>query len=297
MGNQRAALRRQGHPRPFSTERAETADVDAIASATRRSRISQRMTRHRLRRRLDDERAAEMSSEQCLYNGGATESWRALMSKVNRMIEVLQFELTSCPNPTSRSKLFDILWSHHSVKHNLPEFYLPPKEAKAQMEVIANLQRELDAVKGVQSSDKLVVRGALLSAAVSTDVSDFRAVAKVLKTSASNVKNARHRRCLLEDLGSSVWAVPRRRQRSDVLSEEVLDVVTHWWNVETRVSPNKKDVVRKRVSGSRTVEENAAHYLLESQVRSPFIVYEDVMRVLLPRSALLVSCLAALGHQ
>jgi hypothetical protein len=110
------------------------------------------------------------------------------MCKVNRVIEVLQTELTSCPNPTSRFELFDILWSHPLVKHNLPEFYLPSKEAKAQMEVIANLQRELDAVKGVHSSDKLVVRGALLSAVVSTDVSDFRAIAKVFKTNATNVK-------------------------------------------------------------------------------------------------------------
>lgn len=188
MENQRAALRRQGCSRPFPTERAEATDVDAIASATRRSRIRQRVSRHRLKRRLDDERAAEMSFEQCMYNGGATLSRRALMCKISRVIEVLQSELTSCPNPTSRSELFDILWSHPSVKHNLPEFYLPPKEAKAQMEVIANLQRELDAVKGVQSSDKLVVRGALLSAAVSTNVSDFRAIAKVLKTSATNVK-------------------------------------------------------------------------------------------------------------
>jgi hypothetical protein len=114
--------------------------------------------------------------------------------KANRVIEVLQSELLSCPGPASRSEFFDILWSHPSVKQNLLECYLPPKEAKAQMEVIGNLQCELDAVKGVQSTDKLVVRGALLSAAVSTDVSNVRAIAKLLKTSALNVKNASYRR-------------------------------------------------------------------------------------------------------
>jgi hypothetical protein len=76
----------------------------------------------------------------------------------------------------------------------------------------------------------------------------------------------------------------------------VLDVVTHWWNVETRVSPNKKDVVQKRIPGSKIVKEHAMHYLLESQVRSLFIVNEDVLSVLLPLSTLLVSCLPVLGH-
>jgi hypothetical protein len=45
----------------------------------------------------------------------------------------------SCPGLASRSELFDILWNHPSVKQNLPEFYLPPREAKAHIEVIANL--------------------------------------------------------------------------------------------------------------------------------------------------------------
>jgi hypothetical protein len=72
MGNQRAALRHQGCSRPFPTERTKATDVDAIASTMLRSRIRQRVSRHRLKMRLDDERAAEMSSEQCMYNGGAT---------------------------------------------------------------------------------------------------------------------------------------------------------------------------------------------------------------------------------
>jgi hypothetical protein len=149
----------------------------------------------------------------------------------------------SCPGLASRSELFDILWSHPSVKQNLPEFYLPPREAKAQMEVIANLQCELDAVKGVQSTNKLVVRGALLSAVVSTQVSNVRANVKVLKTSTSNVENARQKRRHLQNSGSSVWAAPRKWQGSDMLSKDVIDAVVRWWAVETRVSPNKKDVV------------------------------------------------------
>jgi hypothetical protein len=53
-----------------------------------------------------------------------------------------------------------------------------------------------------------------------------------------------------------------------VLNEDVVEAVTQWWNVQTRVSPNKKEVVRKRIPRGRTVEEHATHYLLESQVTS-----------------------------
>ena len=158
------------------------------------------------------------------------------------------------------------------MKINLPDFYLSPKEAKAQMELLENLTNELDAVKGVQSKDKLVVRGALLSAVVCTEVSNVKAIAKLLKTSTMNVKNARYRGHALEESDSSVWTAPRRRQRFDVLSEVTVNVVRIWWTTETRVFPNKKDVVRKRVPSSRIVEEHATYYLLESQVRLLFII-------------------------
>jgi hypothetical protein len=53
-----------------------------------------------------------------------------------------------------------------------------------------------------------------------------------------------------------------------VLSEGTVDAVRAWWNSKARVSPNKKDVVRKCVPSSKTVEEHATYYLLKSQVKS-----------------------------
>jgi hypothetical protein len=135
------------------------------------------------------------------------------------------------------------------------------------MVLIENLTNELDAIKGIQSKDKLVVRGALLSAAVNTEVSDVKAIAKLLKTNNVNVKNAHYRFRALEESGSLVWATPRGRQHSDVLSKVTIDAVRVWWTIETRVPPKKKDVIRKRVPSSRTVEEHSMHYVLESQTR------------------------------
>ena len=294
MGNQRAS----GSRRPFPEERAQASDAHAMACAWGRAQLRERVDRHRQRRRLEESIPVEWNVDE----GEATLTRRSLHSKANRVIEVLEAELISCPGSASRAKLFHILWSHPSVTQNLPEFYLPPKEAKAQMEVIANLQRELDAVKGVQSTNKLVVRGALLSAAVSTEVSNLRAIAKVLKTSPSNVENARHRRHHLQSSGSSVWAAPRRRQRSDVLTEEVVTAVGCWWAAETRVSPNKKDVVRKRIPGGRTAEEHATHFLLESQVRplssqlGKLIVIFSIFCCFLPSVPYVRGVLPSVGH-
>lgn len=264
MGNQRRKEERAGRSRPFPEERS----VSAAVTADNRAQVLQRVRRHRLKKKIENERAAEIRATNGDNDVDGTLSRRAIFTKVNRIIEVLESELISCPGPHSRSELFNALWSHPSVKLNLPDFYLPPREAKAQMEVIENLTSELDAVKGVQSKEKLVVRGALLSAAVSSEVSNVRAIARVLRTSTSNVKNAHTRRRSLEESGTSVWAAPQRRQRSDVLSEETVEAVRAWWTSETRVSPNKKEVVRKRVPSSTTVEEHATHYLLESQVKA-----------------------------
>ena len=267
MVNERAKRGRQGQQRPFPEERA----ARAAALADERAQTSERVARHRQRSRIEEERARGIRVEDAAAEAGGEAdiqlTRRALASKVNRVIEVLESQLISCHGPSSRTQLLDALWSHPLVKLNLPDFYLPPKEAKAQMELLENLTNELNAVKGVQSKDMLVVRGALLSAAVSTEVTDVRAIARILKTRTVNVKNARYRRRALEESGSSVWAAPRRRQRFDVLSKVTVNAVRVWWTTKTRVSLNKKEVVRKRIPSSKTVEEHATHYLLESQVR------------------------------
>ena len=149
----------------------------------------------------------EICSKYIGPNIGGTSSRKAISTKVNWIKEVFESELISCPGPNSKSKFFNVLWNHLFVKLNLPDFYLPPKEAKAQMEVIENITNELEAMKDVQSKDKLVVRGTLLFAVVSSEVSNVRAIAQVLRISTINIKNARYRYSSLEEYGTLVWAV------------------------------------------------------------------------------------------
>ena len=58
----------------------------------------------------------------------------------------------------------------------------------------------------------------------------------------------------------SVWKV-----RVDVLSTATKNAAVSWWISETRMSPNRKEVVRKRI-GLGKYEEKPTQYLLETQV-------------------------------
>ena len=56
-----------------------------------------------------------------------------------------------------------------------------------------------------------------------------------------------------------------RKQRSDELSAEDRTSVYSWWETETTVSSNKRDVKRRRI-GVKDHETHATHYLQVSQV-------------------------------
>ena len=130
-------------------------------------------------------------------------------------------------------------------------------------------------LKNPVSADKLVRKTNLLEAAVSSDVSGLRALSRVLGTNPKNVSSAIQRRRSLQSSGFSIFKLPERRRR-DVIPSETKELVFTWWSSETRVSPNKKDVTRKRL-GPKVYNHHATHLLLESQVRIltlPFAVRE-----------------------
>jgi hypothetical protein len=81
MGNQRAL----GHRRPFPTERAQASDAHAMFCTWDRSQTRERISQHRLKRRLDESVAVEQDVDE----GEATMTCRALTSKANRVIKVL----------------------------------------------------------------------------------------------------------------------------------------------------------------------------------------------------------------
>lgn len=158
-----------------------------------------------------------------------------------------------------------------AIVPHLPDYYSRPSDARAQHSFIVSYKNELESLKIPTSREKLVRKTTLLEAAVSTDVCGLRALSRVLSTKPNNISNAIHRRQALEENGSSIFTLAERRKREG-LSSNTKAVVNLWWTSETRVSPNKKDVTRKRL-GPRTYEQHPTHFLLESLVCYQLHIY------------------------
>lgn len=127
----------------------------------------------------------------------------------------------------------------------------------------------LKAVKGrgTQRADGRAARNAVLAANAGSPLKKRklqREFARVFKQSRSSAARAINRRGQLNQ-GHSFWALTPRAKRSDCLPDEVKEKVAMFWGRETRVSPNKKDVVRHRL-GPKIHETHPAHLLEISQV-------------------------------
>ena len=125
--------------------------------------------------------------------------------------------------------------------------------------IVENMKTSLRMVKGVESADKLATkRVALYMVANYAGKQQYnnRRFAKALGVQPRNLK--KHR----VDVQAKTfkWVGEGRKRRADCLSEEVVHSVTQFWTSNTRVSPNKKDVCRLRVS-QRNYIFHPSHYL------------------------------------
>ena len=163
---------------------------------------------------------------------------------------------------------------HNSFWPLLPEYYPRPQEAKVIHVFMQNFKNELQLVKMANSNDLLARKSALLDAAVSLGV-DARVsvLSRVLETSTDNINIAMNRR--VYGL-SPIERVPRLRlnlQKREGLSDYIKQQVEDWWNSQTKVSPNKKDVVRHNVGRNLWAEPHPTHYLCEIQVTFFFLSF------------------------
>jgi hypothetical protein len=182
-----------------------------------------------------------------------------------RLENFLLHELAACLGKRSRDAVMEMYLKAPAVRPHMPMYYLNPDELAIQKEIISSLQRQLELVKGVQSSDILVYRGALLHAAVSGNVHRRgSALSRILKIRRRNITNASARRASLELSGVSHFSLQKRQKRSDMIASDIVDRVTDWWEQETRVSPNMKDTCHQL--GQNNVISHPIHLLLETQV-------------------------------
>lgn len=182
----------------------------------------------------------------------------------NRIVQCIVDELKNCPGPLSRHGVIDRVMGDNVVWPLFPDYYPHPVEAKAIESFVASFKSELDAVKNPYSNNLLARKGALLDAAVVSGVSGVRALSRVLSIKADNISRAVSRQSSRSEATSKFVPLVRAK-RQDGLPELVKETIKTYWHEQTRVSPNKKDIVRKRI-GVRLYESHPTHYLTDTQV-------------------------------
>lgn len=137
----------------------------------------------------------------------------------------------------------------------------------AEKEIMSGLVQSLNEVKQSKSRAQLVTKHAILTAAVGSGRSgSMRKKARLLGVHHRNVSAAISRRCKMDSAEKFHWVLSMRKVRVDVLSTKTKNSVISWWISQTRMSPNRKEVAKKRIGGG-LYEEKPAQYLLETQVR------------------------------
>lgn len=260
MGNARAAQNRAGVKRKGPRARVE--EYNAMRERLREGEAErQRKHRQLQRERVRDAQLLAVAEEE--PDEGKEMSSRELLRVVSELVNFFMTQMECCPEASSRLKIMECFLEHECVSVFLPEYYPRGQDAKVQNEFLKNYQHELEVVKGVHSADMLARKAVLLDAAVSTSVTSTKDLSRFLKVHPTNLRVAIRRRRTVR-LGATPFALARRKRRPGV-PNEVKDVVSKWWTEETRVSPNRKEIVQKWISRN-VKEQHCTHYLLETQV-------------------------------
>lgn len=189
--------------------------------------------------------------------------WRSA-SRITRSLSRL---LQRIPDSNFRAAVLEKVFSNHNIRPLLPSYYPTPEEARAQRQILLNIKAELAAMKLPNTSGMLARKRAILEAVVSELDSDMSMFHSILGTRKENLLAAVERLRSATTESSSRFAVPARRRREGGICNEIKQLVLQWWTEETRVSPGRRDVRRKRL-GRNSYDTHAAHLLMESQVQS-----------------------------
>jgi hypothetical protein len=90
---------------------------------------------------------------------------------------------------------------------------------------------------------------------------------KMLGVDRWNMKRGLERWILLNIENDTFWLKFKCARRLDCLFDKVKNLVIKWWENETTISPNMKDVVRRRI-GVNLYKAHPKHYLQISHVNA-----------------------------
>ena len=152
--------------------------------------------------------------------------------------------------------------------------------------ILSNIQGSVAKVKASLSKEELQLKRALCMMLVNNegDPSRFINNSQMARLMGLHRRNfaAANLRLQQAEAGDFPLHLCRRQQsQSRIITQEVKDVVFAFWKSETRVSPNKKDVCRKRL-GRKAYIKHPVHLLDESQVcNETYYNYVDFLHVVI----------------
>ena len=186
-----------------------------------------------------------------------------------KICQAIVQELKECPNLARRRDVMERVLRHCTISPFLPNCYHRPQDARARDAFIDSFKHELGLVKIANSHDLLARKSALLDAVVSSGCNvRVNVLSRVLDTTKQSNSIAMRRRVPDVDSQGLLPKLRLSRQKRAGLSDYVKQYVLQWWKVQTKVLPNKKDIVGHRVGRNLWLPPHPTHYLCETQVSS-----------------------------
>jgi hypothetical protein len=200
-----------------------------------------------------------------LYKQGST-TGRNVHRVTTKLSKDLALHVVSELQP--HNKEIQIMYIEKFLAQPLLKGILPSYLCTAKMkdQVVGNLREGIHShLSGVQKTVVVMGKDIVCALSVGADASSKRGLASVLGVDRRSVRKGISHKVSLDTAHNAFWLHYRRARRSDAMSNVDKEVVRKWWEEETTVSPNRKDVVNHRV-GIKEYESHPTQYLQVSQV-------------------------------
>ena len=147
---------------------------------------------------------------------------------------------------------------------------LQPSTTNIEKSILCNIQHTFNQVKGSMSTEELKLKRAACMMLLNNEGDATRCISnsKMAKLTGLHRRNFAAANLRLKQGEDGVFPLQLcqpQRQKSSIITTEIKELVFGFWQTETRVSPNKKDVCRKRL-GRKSYTKHPVHLLDESQV-------------------------------
>lgn len=264
MGSARNRAQRRGIRRPGPPERGQVDAEEEAGLARRRERDVLRQRRCRERKRATLAAAQRSSSVRDRRKELEPAIAPREVSRVAQaIVTYIQTQLSVLEGPRARESVLLKVMSKKICTDNL--LGEVTKKGLATQDVVAGLVQSLSEVKSSNSNVNLAIRHAVLTAVVSAGSSSVsqRELGRLLQVHPRNLAAATKRRLAMDTTEEFAWVLSVRKVRVDIVSNSWKSAAIAWWALETRMSPNRKDVVNHRI-GIGIYTKHPTQYLMES---------------------------------